>query len=41
MAKNRAIARMRPVYQGRIVRVINIKKRKRVGMRKIAVFVFL
>lgn len=37
MPKNSAIARMTPVYHGRIVNVINIKQRKIVGMMKIRI----
>lgn len=41
MPKNRAIARITPVYHGKIVRVINIKNKKSVGRIKIRIFVFL
>ena len=41
MPKNKAIARMTPVYHGRIVRVINIKNKKIVGRIKIKILVFL
>lgn len=41
MPKNSAIARIIPVYHGRIVRVVNIKKRNSVGMQKMTIFVFL
>lgn len=39
MPKNSAMARMIPVYQGRIVRVVKMRKRKNVGRVNIASFV--
>lgn len=41
MPKNRAIARMMPVYHGRILSVINMRKRNIVGRQNIAILVFL
>ena len=41
MPKNRAMARIIPVYHGKIVRVINIKNKNKVGRRKIRILVFL
>ena len=41
MPKNKAIARITPVYHGNIVRVINIKNRNIVGRIKIRILVFL
>lgn len=41
MPKNRAMARIMLVYHGRIVRVINIRNRNKVGRRKIKILVFL
>ena len=41
MPKNRAIAKMTPVYHGKIVRVMNIKNKNMVGRIKIRILVFL
>jgi hypothetical protein len=41
MPKNRAIAKITPVYHGKIVRVINIKNKNIVGRMKIRILVFL
>jgi hypothetical protein len=41
MPKNKAIARITPVYHGKIVRVINIKNKNIVGRIKIRILVFL
>ena len=39
MPKNRAIERIMPVYQGRIVCVVNMRKKQIVGSVNIAIFV--
>jgi hypothetical protein len=41
MPKNRAMAKITPVYHGKIVRVINIKNKNKVGRRKIRILEFL
>ena len=41
MPKNNAIARITPVYHGKIVRVINIKNKNIVGKIKTRVLLFL
>jgi len=41
MPKNNAIAKMTPVYHGKIVRVINIKNKNIVGRIKIRILEFL
>jgi len=41
MPKNKAIARMTPVYHGKIARVINIKNKNIVGRMKMRILVFL
>ena len=41
MPKKSAIARMIPVYHGKIVRVVNMRKRNSVGIVKMMILVFL
>jgi len=41
MPKNRAIAKIIPVYHGKIVRVMNIKNKNIAGRVKISILVFL
>lgn len=41
MPKNRAIAKITPVYHGKTVRVMNIKNKNMVGRIKIRDLVFL